>query len=108
MNLDHSLSRHTEPCRLCRHYHGRSHGGVMLICGMHPFGPVDEQCEDFERLSPKAPPTARILPYQAPPTTSVDPWESEEPVGAESPRRTLRMPDALRVLHELVSFLVMP
>ncbi|MBF2077137.1 MAG: hypothetical protein IGR76_01090 [Synechococcales cyanobacterium T60_A2020_003] len=35
-------------CQGCRHYHGRSYGGTMLICGMHPYGVEEETCGDWE------------------------------------------------------------
>lgn len=36
-------------CRLCKNYYGQRHGGNILICGMHPYGPGDENCDDFEK-----------------------------------------------------------
>lgn len=37
-------------CVGCRHYHGQSYNGVMLVCGMHPFGweEQDQKCPDWE------------------------------------------------------------
>jgi hypothetical protein len=35
-------------CVGCRHYHGRSYGGNMLVCGMHPYGWDDRHCPDWE------------------------------------------------------------
>ncbi|MDX2240506.1 MAG: hypothetical protein NW224_07475 [Leptolyngbyaceae cyanobacterium bins.302] len=35
-------------CVGCRHYHGQSYNGVMLVCGMHPMGWEDEKCPDWE------------------------------------------------------------
>jgi len=35
-------------CIGCRHYHGQSYNGVMLVCGMHPFGWEEEKCPDWE------------------------------------------------------------
>ncbi|MBD2077226.1 hypothetical protein H6F86_25780 [Phormidium sp. FACHB-592] len=34
-------------CQGCRHRHGRSYGGTLLVCGMHPYG-NGEGCSDFE------------------------------------------------------------
>lgn len=40
-------------CMGCRHYHGHSYNGVMLVCAMHPYGIVDgsESCPDKEAVS---------------------------------------------------------
>lgn len=35
-------------CRNCRHYHGRQYNGVLLVCGMHPYG--DANCNDWEKI----------------------------------------------------------
>jgi hypothetical protein len=35
-------------CVGCRHYHGQSYGGTMLVCGMHPYGWEGEKCPDWE------------------------------------------------------------
>jgi hypothetical protein len=37
-------------CVGCRHYHGHSYNGVMLVCAMHPYGIVDgsDACPDKE------------------------------------------------------------
>lgn len=37
-------------CVGCRHYHGQSYGGTMLVCGMHPYGWEGEQCPDWESV----------------------------------------------------------
>jgi hypothetical protein len=37
-------------CVGCRHYHGQSYGGTMLVCGMHPYGWESEQCPDWESV----------------------------------------------------------
>ncbi len=42
-------------CIGCRHYHGQAHGGNMLICAMHPYGPDDQQCPDWESVWPQPP-----------------------------------------------------
>lgn len=39
-------------CVGCRHYHGQSYNGVMLVCGMHPFGWEEEKCPDWESFWP--------------------------------------------------------
>jgi hypothetical protein len=36
-------------CRQCKNYHGQRYNGTLLVCGMHPYGPGDESCEDFEK-----------------------------------------------------------
>jgi hypothetical protein len=35
-------------CAGCQHYHGQDYGGNMLVCGMHPYGPMPDQtgCSD--------------------------------------------------------------
>jgi hypothetical protein len=54
------LSRTIEPwlndhpvCVGCRHYHGHSYGGQMLVCAMHPYGVStgETTCPDKELLS---------------------------------------------------------
>jgi hypothetical protein len=37
-------------CVGCRHYHGQPYNGVMLVCGMHPFGweEQNQKCPDWE------------------------------------------------------------
>lgn len=35
-------------CVGCRHYHGQSYGGNLLICGMHPYGYEGETCPDWQ------------------------------------------------------------
>jgi ABC-type transporter Mla subunit MlaD len=40
-------------CVGCRNYYGQAHGGNMLVCAMHPFGPEDvNQCSDWESVWP--------------------------------------------------------
>lgn len=34
-------------CVGCRHYHGQSYGGTLLVCAMHPDGPESDQCPDW-------------------------------------------------------------
>ena len=40
-------------CVGCRNYHGAQYGDEMLICGMHPYGPDDDTCEDWESVWPE-------------------------------------------------------
>jgi hypothetical protein len=35
-------------CAGCRHYHGQSYGGNILVCGMHPYGFEGEKCPDWQ------------------------------------------------------------
>ncbi|HIK54932.1 MAG TPA: hypothetical protein IGS37_07200 [Synechococcales cyanobacterium M55_K2018_004] len=35
-------------CVGCQHYHGQEYNGVMLVCGMHPYGWEGEECPDWE------------------------------------------------------------
>lgn len=35
-------------CVGCRHYHGQAYNGVMLVCGMHPYGWESEECPDWQ------------------------------------------------------------
>lgn len=35
-------------CRGCANYFGETHGGNTVICGMYPYGPKTDVCEDFE------------------------------------------------------------
>ncbi|ASC70070.1 hypothetical protein XM38_010000 [Halomicronema hongdechloris C2206] len=42
---------HNQPtCIGCRHYYGQIHGGSQLICAMHPYGPEDDSCPDWESV----------------------------------------------------------
>ncbi|MEL6159125.1 MAG: hypothetical protein AAFR18_07875 [Cyanobacteria bacterium J06627_32] len=41
-------------CIGCRNYHGTAYGDEMLVCGMHPYGPDDQTCADWESVWPKA------------------------------------------------------
>lgn len=49
------ITSHVDPilndhptCVGCQHYYGQAHGGNMLVCAMHPFGPEEENCPDWE------------------------------------------------------------
>ena len=42
-------------CVGCRHYHGQSYGGTVLVCGMHPYGWEEEKCPDWESTWPEPP-----------------------------------------------------
>jgi len=42
------LPQQPKVCQGCRHYHGRTYGGNLLVCGMHPFGAEGEHCSDWE------------------------------------------------------------
>ena len=35
-------------CVGCRHYHGQTYGGTMLVCGMHPYGWEGDKCPDWQ------------------------------------------------------------
>lgn len=48
-HVDPVVNEHT-PCIGCKHYHGQSHGGHMLVCGMYPYGPEDTTCPDWESV----------------------------------------------------------
>ena len=37
-------------CIGCKHYHGTAYGENMLVCGMHPYGPDDASCVDWESV----------------------------------------------------------
>ena len=41
-------------CIGCQHYHGAYYGEAMLVCGMHPYGPEDKSCEDWESVWQKS------------------------------------------------------
>jgi len=42
-------------CVGCRNFYGQTYGGNTLVCAMHPFGPDDEQCPDWESVWPQRP-----------------------------------------------------
>lgn len=37
-------------CVGCKYYNGSTHGGNMLVCAMHPYGPEDETCQDWSSV----------------------------------------------------------
>lgn len=37
-------------CISCKNYHGTAYGESMLVCGMHPYGPDDTNCADWESV----------------------------------------------------------
>jgi len=37
-------------CIGCKYYHGTAYGEEMLVCGMHPYGPDDRDCADWESV----------------------------------------------------------
>lgn len=42
--------QHHPACIGCKHYHGMDYGHEMLVCGMHPYGPEDRSCGDWESV----------------------------------------------------------
>ncbi len=47
LSLDiHHKNINSSFCKNCKHYHGESYGGNVLICGMYPYG--QENCPDFD------------------------------------------------------------
>lgn len=44
------LVNHHQPCIGCRFYHGQTYGDVMLVCGMHPYGPTADSCQDWQAV----------------------------------------------------------
>ncbi len=40
-------------CVGCRNFYGQAHGGNILVCAVHPFGPEEERhCPDWEAVWP--------------------------------------------------------
>lgn len=35
-------------CVGCRYYYGKRHSNAQLICAMHPYGPSNDSCQDWE------------------------------------------------------------
>lgn len=44
------LMNHHRPCIGCRFYHGQTYGDAMLVCGLHPYGPTTDTCQDWEAI----------------------------------------------------------
>lgn len=38
-------------CVGCRHYHGQTYNGNLLVCAMYPYGWQGEKCPDWEKES---------------------------------------------------------
>lgn len=51
------INQHTA-CVGCRHYHGQTYNGTVLVCAMHPYGIVDgsDQCPDKQPIAWALPP----------------------------------------------------
>lgn len=43
-----SSPQRPKTCVGCRYYYGKLHGNAQLICAMHPYGPSDDPCKDWE------------------------------------------------------------
>jgi hypothetical protein len=43
-----SSSPQPKACRGCCYYYGKRNGNAQLICAMHPYGPSDDICQDWE------------------------------------------------------------
>ena len=43
-----SSDQRPKSCDRCRYYYGKRHGNAQLICAMHPYGPSDDPCQDWE------------------------------------------------------------
>ena len=52
VNTVNPLVQNHPTCVGCRNYHGADYGHEMLVCGMHPYGPDDESCPDWESVWP--------------------------------------------------------
>lgn len=51
-------------CKLCRHLVNQTHGENHIVCGMHVYGPAENDCADYQRLGIDAPKTSKFLPFQ--------------------------------------------
>ncbi|MEM7065821.1 MAG: hypothetical protein AAF572_21995 [Cyanobacteria bacterium P01_B01_bin.77] len=40
-------------CAGCSYYHGESYGGEMLVCALHPSGPDQDACPDWDSVWPQ-------------------------------------------------------
>lgn len=38
----------SRPCSACKYYYGGSPGGNCLVCAVHPYGPEEDYCRDWE------------------------------------------------------------
>lgn len=45
--LRNNVPRRPEACQDCAHYYGKTYGGNLLVCAMHPYG-ADGECPDKE------------------------------------------------------------
>jgi len=41
-------ARAMDCCRSCKYHYGRINNGNMLICAVHPYGPENENCPDYQ------------------------------------------------------------
>ena len=41
-------------CAGCSYYHGESYGGEMLVCALHPTGPEQDTCPDWDSVWPQS------------------------------------------------------
>ncbi|MEO1399688.1 MAG: hypothetical protein AAFV72_00350 [Cyanobacteria bacterium J06635_1] len=41
-------------CDTCRNHYGQTHGGNILVCAIHPYGPEGQSCKDWEGKAKKA------------------------------------------------------
>lgn len=39
-------------CRNCTYFYGKTHALGALVCAVHPYGPEDEHCPDWESKLP--------------------------------------------------------
>lgn len=39
-------------CNSCRYYFGLTYGGHLLVCSVHPAGPLTKPCPDWEYYNP--------------------------------------------------------
>lgn len=42
-----TLKSATKSCQSCKFYHGKTYGGVLLNCSVHPSGIDDDYCSDY-------------------------------------------------------------
>lgn len=50
-----SSPQRPQSCVGCHYYYGKHHGNAQLICAMHPYGPRDVSCQDWEALGGMSP-----------------------------------------------------